>query len=387
MRVSGITMVIRSLMGGGAERVMSTMANYWVAHGVDVCIITSVSREHDAYAIDPRVKRVWLRPSRYTLTSHLGFPWSIRALRRQIKMEGHRLVISFMDRTNIPVLLATRGMDVRLIVAERIDPRTQNHTFFKRACMRLCYPWADAVTVLTENVKKEWAEHFVPPEKVHVIHNPVLPLETDAPLPEWLPEKFLCCVGRLHPQKGFDVLLRALPRVFERFPQYRLVILGEGKERAPLTALASSLGIAEHIIMPGFIKNPHSIMSRASLFLFPSRFEGFPNALIEAMSIGLPVISADCPSGPAYLIEHEKNGLLVPVGNAAALQASIMDLMENPRKAARLGANAQKVQTVCNIENVMTLWGRLADSVMGYSPEKGPIESCLTHCMDARHNL
>lgn len=363
--VKGITMVIRSLMGGGAERVMSTMANYWAERGVAVSIITSEPRETDAYTVDPRIRRVWLRPSRWTLTSRLGFPWSIRALRRQIRAEGHRLVISFMDRTNIPVLLATRGMDVRLIVGERIDPRTQNHGPFKRFCMRLCYPWADAVTVQTETVKREWAERLVPAARVRVIHNPVLPLETDNPVPSWLPEKFLCCLGRLHRQKGLDILFRALPEVFERHPEQHLVILGEGPERENLERLAKELGIADRILMPGFIRNPHSILSRGTLFLLPSRFEGFPNALVEAMSIGLPVISADCPSGPSSLVEHGKNGILVPVEDTDALRTAILDLLSDTDRAARLGAEALRVREFCNIENVMRLWEGVVDEVMG----------------------
>lgn len=275
MHKTGITMIIRSLMGGGAERVMSTMANYWVAHDVEVAIITSVPKETDAYTLDPRVTRIQLTPG-VSLTPRLGFPWSVRALRRQIRSLGHTLVISFMDRSNIPVLLATRGMNLKVIVGERIDPRTQHYSLLKKACMRLCYPWADAVTVLTENVKKEWAERFLPEEKVHVIHNPVLPLvlPADGPadsVPDWLPGKFFCCVGRLHYQKGFDLLFSKLPELFARWPEYNLVILGEGENRAELEQMARNLGIAIKSSCPASAKIPMPLCSgRASLCFLPA---------------------------------------------------------------------------------------------------------------------
>lgn len=362
-------MVIRSLMGGGAERVMSTMANYWVARGFDISIITSVPPELDAYTVDPRVKRIWLQPSRYTLTSRVGFPWSIRALRRQIRAEGHPIVVSFMDRSNIPVLLATRGMGIALAVAERIDPRTQRYSLFKRFCMRACYPWADAVVVQTENVKKEWAECFVPPRKVHVIHNPMLPpVVNPEAVPGWLPTRFLCCVGRLHPQKGFDLLFKILPELFARWPEYHLVILGEGENRAELEAAARRLGIAHRVFMPGFIQHPHAIMQRASLFIFPSRFEGFPNALIEAMALGLPAVSFDCPSGPSCLIRHGINGLLVPPQDTDALAEAINFMLRHPDRARAMGKAALQVKEQCNIEKVMSMWEDLLDSLLEKRP-------------------
>ena len=367
MQVKGVTCVIRSLMGGGAERVLTTMANFWVERGVAVSIITSVPSRLDAYPLDGRVRRITLACP-HSLFSRNGYPWSIRRLRRAIIKQGHDVVISFMDRSNVPILLATRGLGKRVIIAERIDPRTQNYSLIRRFCMRLCYPWADALTVLTENVKTQWAERFMPAHKIHVIHNPVLPLAVDSPLPDWLPEKFLCCVGRLHRQTGFDRLFPALPPVFARHPDVKLVILGEGPERAALTRQAEELGLAGRVFMPGFIHNPHAIVRRASLFVLPSRFEGFPNALIEAMSLARPVISYDCPSGPAYLIQDGVNGILLPVGEIAGLTSRLNFLLDNPEKASALGREALKVRDYCNINRVMEKWSALAGLTEAKSP-------------------
>lgn len=364
MKIKGITMIIRSLMGGGAERVMSTMANYWVSKGIAVTIITSVPPETDAYTLDHRVKRIWLAPPR-SIFSKSGFPWNIGQLRKHIDLEGNKVVISFMDRSNIPVILATLGMDIRVIVGERIDPRTQNYSLLKRLLMRICYPHADAVTVLTDNVKKEWGDRFVPPHKVHVIHNPVLPLDVNHDrIPQWLPKKFMCCMGRLHPQKGFDILFNILPEMLERWPEYDVVILGEGESRHELEEQADRLGISHRIFMPGFIKNPHSILQRASLFIFPSRFEGFPNALVEAMALGLPVVSVDCPSGPACLIRHQHNGLLVPPANTDELAAAIDYMLSNPKESFRMGQRALLIKKKCDPEHVMTMWTALLEGIL-----------------------
>ncbi|MFW5501585.1 MULTISPECIES: glycosyltransferase family 4 protein [unclassified Maridesulfovibrio] len=364
MRLKGITMIIRSLMGGGAERVMSTMANHWVAQGVSVTIITSIDPDLDAYSLDSRVKRVWLKPTDSFL-SKFGFPWHIRSLRNAIKNEGHEMVVSFMDRTNIPVILSTRRMGVKVVIAERIDPRTQGYGRFKKMLMRMCYPCADAVSVLTHNVKQEWAEHFLPARKVHVIHNPVLPLCTDEKcIPDWLPEKFMCCMGRLHPQKGFDILLDLLPKVFTKYPDYSLVILGEGENRKDLEEQAERLGIADRVFMPGFIKNPHAIIQKSSLFVFPSRFEGFPNALVESMALGLPVVSFDCPSGPGYLIESGYNGLLAPLEDSKALLDGIEYMLGHPEEARKMGAGAKKIRKKCNPDLVMGMWTNLLEAVL-----------------------
>ncbi|WP_320005721.1 glycosyltransferase family 4 protein [Maridesulfovibrio sp.] len=371
MQIEGITMIIRSLMGGGAERVMTTMANYWVARGVSVSIITSVPPDTDAYTLDSRVKRIWLKPPSVSFGSFFNFPWSTRKLKDTIREEGNKLIISFMDRSNIPVILATRGLNVKVVVAERIDPRTQNYGICKRTFMRFCYPRADAVTVLTENVKEEWAAHFVPSQKVHVVHNPVLPLEVrPEEVPEWLPEKFICCMGRLHYQKGFDILLDRLPEIFKHYPDYTLVILGEGEDRDKLEMQCRELKVEDKVIMPGFIKNPHSIMEKASLFVFPSRFEGFPNALVEAMALGISVVSFDCPSGPASLIEPGKNGLLLPPEDPVALEQAIMELLGNPEERKRLGEAAKKVQEKCHPEKVMQLWTSLLEDLQGDSALK-----------------
>jgi glycosyltransferase involved in cell wall biosynthesis len=231
--------------------------------------------------------------------------------------------------------------------------------------MRICYPRADAVTVLTENIKQEWADNFINSNKVHVIHNPVRPQDSrDLPLPAWLPDKFICCMGRLHRQKGFDLLFALLPAIFAKFPDYKLVILGEGVERDCLQEQLKNLGLEDKVLLPGFIANPHVIMRAADLFVFPSRWEGFPNALLEAMSLGMAVISFDCPSGPGVLIRHEANGILVPTGDGDALREQIERLLGDEALRSSLGAQARHdINLSCRQEHIMAAWESLIDRI------------------------
>lgn len=358
MDTNGITMVIRSLMGGGAERVMTDMANYWVERGKQITIITTVPVSTDAYPLDSRVGRVVIPGNNACM-----FPWRVDRLRQEIVAARNGVVLSFMDRSNVPVIAACKGLAVKTIVAEHIDPATQNYPCARRMAVKLAYPHADAVTVLTENVKRDWADRFVPPHKVHVLHNPVLELDRSAPLPSWLPEKYFCCMGRLHPQKGFDRLFDSLPGIFDRWPEHHLVILGEGADREALEQQADRLGVADKIHMPGFVPSPHSIMAAADLFLFPSRYEGFGNALLEAMSLGLPSVSFDCPSGPALMIQHGENGLLLPEGDMKAFTESVHWMMEHPQERRAMGEKARGIRAKCHIDRVMAAWDRLVSQV------------------------
>ena len=164
-------------------------------------------------------------------------------------------------------------------------------------------------------------------------------------------------VGRLNKQKNYPLLLRSFKDLHSEYAEYKLVIYGDGPERQSLEALIKDLGLSEVVLLPGAINNVPEVIYNASLFVLPSDFEGMPNALMEAMALGLPCISTDCPCGGAReLIENDKNGLLVPVGDEKSIVSAIRFMLNNPEKAKQMGMNAMKIRSTHSLDVISKLW-------------------------------
>jgi len=355
-----ITLVIENLGGGGAERVASQMINYWADQGKAVTLITLASEKKDFYATHSQIHRIALDltgPSPSVLSAVQNNVRRIRRLRGAITTSRPDCIISFMDRINVLTLLASSGLGMPVIASERIDPRQHNIGSIWTGLRRLVYPQAAAIVVLTEGVRP-WAEQFGHPNKVHVIPNSVsVPVEERSEgCGRSYSGRTIIAMGRLDPQKGFDLLLRAFARCVVAHPEWSLLILGEGDERGRLEALAVELGIAKRVTMPGRTPNPFKLIRAADLFVLSSRYEGFPNALVEAMACGLPVIAADCRSGPRDIIRDGVDGVLVPPENVDMLTSAMDSLMMDPAKRQRLGANALEVSERFSTNKIMNKW-------------------------------
>ncbi len=339
---------------------MSGMANHWASKGWEVSLLTFSSSEvSDFYPLDCRVQRIHLNLRKPTvrLSDKLVLNFKrAKILRNALRAAAPDAVISFMDSTNVLTILASVGMPHRVIVSERVDPvANSNITGFWRIARRLCYRFSDHVVAQTSGVGAWLAEKCG--ARIAVIPNPLRELHlTDKPR-----EPMLLAVGRLDPQKGFDLLLQAFARVTAQFPEWRLVILGEGAERTMLEALRASLGLEAVVDLPGRVQDVESWMARASLMVQPSRFEGFPNVVLEGMGMGLPVISADCRSGPSDIINDGENGILVPVEKVLPLAKAMANLMDDPKARLDLGQAALAVREVYSEQRIMVLWEALLE--------------------------
>jgi GalNAc-alpha-(1->4)-GalNAc-alpha-(1->3)-diNAcBac-PP-undecaprenol alpha-1,4-N-acetyl-D-galactosaminyltransferase len=363
-----LTLVISSLASGGAERVLATLANCWVTDGHHVTVLTFAPVAHDRQCLDRAITRVALDVMSRSTTpvQAVRNNWRrLTRLRDQIQRSRPDAVISFLSTTNVLTLAATRNLRIPIVVAERIDPREEPIGAVWAGMRRLLYPTADALVVQTSDVAG-WAVRLVATPKVYVIPNPVIPNEwspeTDgAGTPEWLarPGYKVLAMGRLTRQKGFDLLLRAFAKCRLRHPAWSLVILGEGEERHRLEVLAADLGIDADVVLPGHVTEPARILRRADLFVLASRYEGFPNALLEAMACGLPVIATDCPSGPRQIVRDGVDGLLVQRESVEALAAAMQHLMSAPETRQQLSARAIDVAERFSVRNVMHQWGDL----------------------------
>lgn len=357
MRICG---VVASLGAGGAERVMVELCGAWAARGDTVTLLTLDDAQNDFYPVPLGVtRRALALASRSQSTSDALRANALRArmLRAAVRTARPDVIVSFTDRTNVLSLLAARGLGIPIIVSERIDPRHHDIGRAWTILRRLIYPSASALVVQTEAVRL-WADDVVTSARVAVIPNPLRPVSI-TPIPAGERECEIVALGRLVSQKGFDVLIRAFAMLADDYPAWRLTIVGEGPERPVLQTLVDTFGLADRIDLPGRMSDPSPRVAAAAIFALSSRYEGFPNALLEAMSHGCACVATRCDSGPAELIIDGQSGRLVPVADVLAMAESLADLMDDGALRSRLGRQAECAVERFAMSTVLSAWDRV----------------------------
>jgi glycosyltransferase involved in cell wall biosynthesis len=349
-----ILFVQAGLGAGGAEKIVNLLAEHRAALGDEVHVLAFDSPPGGSYfpygdtvsvetfeTADRTSKRDPRRVVRRLL-------W----LRRRFRALQPDLIVSFLTKTNVLSTLASLGLSARLLISERNNPgRQRAHPFWQPASQLLARR-ATAVVMQTEAALQTLPRGVQ--SRAVVIPNPCT-TQSDNPKTSGDGRRIIA-VGRLDHQKGFDLLLEAFARVAPGAPDATLTIFGEGPERKSLEAQAKALGIGARVSLPGVTETPGDWLNAGDIFVLSSRFEGFPNVLVEALANGFAAIAFDCPWGPSSILTHKVNGILVPPEDVNTLAEAIKSLVTDKERRDALSEAAPESVSRFSLTNVLTQW-------------------------------
>jgi glycosyltransferase involved in cell wall biosynthesis len=359
-----IAFVIPSLGPGGAERVATLLVNHWVGQRHDVTLVTfGDTDDRPFFELEHSVVVRGLAASTAggRLATQLGRNaarvWRLRSVLKEIHPD---VVVAFMTEANVVALWASRGCGVPVVISERNQPDRPGLGGLHRLARRVSYTSANALVVQTEDIATWARRRFRIP--IHIIPNPVK-LQSEGPQRNKSDVRFLISLGRLAPQKGFDILIRSFAALAGRHPDWQLIIYGDGPDRTFLERLRSESGCAARIFLPGLTRDSAEALRQASLFVLPSRFEGYPNVLLEALAVGLPVVATACPGGTADILKNGLHGMLVTPDDVSALTAALDVMMSAPASSGSHSALARHAVAELDIALVGQRWIELLLSV------------------------
>lgn len=357
-----VALVVSSMRAGGAERVLAGMANYWVSRGRVVYVVSFADpEERPFYRLEPGVGYSALNLLGASAGPVSGLYRNLKRvarLRRELKRIQPAVVISFMTETSALTLFAAMETGLPVLVSEHTDPFANPIGPVWRLLSKLAYRRARFIVVLSSHA----AGYFNDAANVRVIPNPVQPCNDEDQSTESVSRgKTILAVGRLGPEKCYDLLIEAFAALGRRLADWRLVILGEGPERLSLERLAAERGVEERLDLPGTVADPRPYMRMAGMFVLCSRIEGFPMSLCEAMACGMPVVATAYNDGVHDLIEDGDNGLIVPKNDMNALAGAIERLAKDAELRSRLGKRAVAVADRFSPDWIMSRWDELIE--------------------------
>jgi len=361
-----IVFVARGLGLGGAQKVLVFVANACSNQGYDVKII-SLSDNKNTLNINENIHIHTIGYDSSAVNklniflSSLYKAKLIFKLRKKIKELNPSLIVAFMSDIVRIVVIAAKGLGIKIIGSERSNPLVYSSNQFKKYSN--AYRCCDSIVFQTKRAAQMFQNDIQ--EKSIVIENPSIPRGNEIKPYEGERRKVIVSAGRLCRQKRFDVLIYAFIKVLDKYPDYKLEIFGEGPEKDKLEEIIKNHNLQKSIILEGASKDVFRYAYDAAAFVLSSDYEGIPNVLIEALSVGLPCISTDCePGGPRLLLDEGRRGILVPTGNVEEMYKAICTYIENPELAKEFSKLAIEVNDEFRPDIIEKKWLNLIDNVL-----------------------
>lgn len=346
-----IFLYINQVSDGGAERAMANLANQFAANSENVVFVTSF-RCPVEYELSPNIKRYVLeeRTQKSRLLKNVA---RITKLRRIIKREKPDVAVSFMAEPNFRLLVASIGLPVKKIISVRSDPAKEYAGMIGKILARHLLPEADGCVFQTEDAKNWFSQKLQ--EKSVIIPNAV---NSKFYTTQWRGDgDYIVTLGRLTEVKNHRLMIDAFKTISCIYPKLQLKIYGQGELNSTLEEYINNNGMQDKVFLMGQTQEAEKVLQHAKCFVLSSDFEGMPNALMEAMAVGVPCVSTDCPcGGPRMLLEKGKNGILVPVGDKEKLADAIKLLLENSDLAQGLSHNARKSAEKYTADKICAVW-------------------------------
>lgn len=355
-----ILFCIGNLLKGGAERVAVNLCNYLINEN-EITIVTTIGKKSE-YKLDKKIKVECLESEETNKNFILKNINRMKALNKIVKIENPDIIISFLPEPSYRILfLKLFKHKLKVIVSVRNDPKIEYKFIINRIIMKILYPLADGFVLQTKEAQEYFNKKIQ--KKSVIIPNPIKEEFICEPY-NGEREKIIVTVGRLEEQKNHKMLIEAFGKLPKQFSEYKLIIYGEGNLRERLEEQIKELKLTNRVLLPGQVDNIKEKIYKASLFVLPSNYEGMPNALMEAMALGIPCISTDCPcGGPNFLIKNNENGILVKTNEVKELKREIIKVLQDEELRKKIGNKSIEIKTLLNPEKINQKWYEYVEKI------------------------
>lgn len=345
-----ILFAIDTLGKGGAERVISNLANEFV--NTDEVAIMTLRNVPIAYKLKEEIKII--NTENKDSNKIIREIKNINNIKRKINEFSPDIIVTFLPAMTYRLMLANRKCRRKVIISVRNDPKMEYSNIIKKILMKILYSKANGFVFQTEEAKKFFSKKIQ--NKAIIIPNPINEDFIISPY-DGIRKKEIVSVGRLEKQKNQELLINAFSKIDKKYDDYKLIIYGEGNLREELEKIIKKRKIQDRVTLPGKVDDIKNKIYESSLFVLSSDYEGMPNALMEAMALGLPVVSTDCPcGGPRFLINNEENGILVPVKDDDKLKIAIERVLGDEKFSKKIANNANKISDDLHPRKILERW-------------------------------